>query len=96
MISVNEASLRHNCFETFLHFNDALLGGGGGVCLCKPVNHASSLISPPCTETLNQCLWFLPDLKVKKTYIDKTKLNPVARDDTLRGPKTLNIIYIFF
>ncbi len=30
VISVNEASLHHNCFEMFLHFNDSLLEGGGG------------------------------------------------------------------
>ncbi len=31
VISVNEATLRHNCFETSLNFNDSALEGGGGV-----------------------------------------------------------------
>ncbi len=42
----------------------------------------------------------LTALRDKKTYTDKTKLNPAARDDTLRSKDTkqskLNSIYIIF
>ncbi len=31
VISVNEATLRHNCFETSLYFNDSALEGGGAL-----------------------------------------------------------------
>ncbi len=44
VISANEASLRHNCFEISMVHR---WGGGGGGDLCKLVNHASSLRSPP-------------------------------------------------
>ncbi len=39
----------------------------------------------------------LTALREKKTYTDKTKLNPAARDDILRSKDTkLNSIYIVF
>ncbi len=50
VISVNKASLRHNC----RNFHGLLLGGD----FSKTVNHASSLRSPPSGEPLNQHLLF--------------------------------------